>query len=229
MDGEIWRTVPSVPRLLVSSEGRVMYLPYRKPVLNGAGERSYGGQPTFGVWNKQDGRFIIVVNSSSDGGRRGQTHKIHRLVAEAFHGPAPFEGAVVMHNDENAANNRASNLRWGTQKENLNAEGFLDYCRNRTGENNPFIKGRRQNGPKRTRQNGGSLLTAFGRSQSLMEWSRETGILPGTLYARLKAGWGMEDALSRPLGKQSAGVRASKQRGEKTKSDGATPIWSKTR
>jgi HNH endonuclease len=206
MDGEIWRTVPSVPRLLVSSEGRVMYLPYRKPVLNGAGERSYGGQPTFGVWNKQDGRFIIVVNSSSDGGRRrGQTYKIHRLVAEAFHGPAPFEGAVVMHNDENAANNRASNLRWGTQKENLNADGFLDYCRTRTGENSPSIKGRKRNGG---RQNRGSLLTAFGKSQTLVEWARESGILLGTLHARLKAGWGIDDALSRPLGKQSMGVRA---------------------
>jgi len=107
----------------------------------------------------------------------------------------------------------------------LVAVGFLDYCRNRTGENNPFIKGRKKSGSKVKRQNGGSLLTAFGKSQSLTEWSRESGILPGTLYARLKAGWGMEDALSRPLGKQFAGVRAyqSKQRGEKTKSDGATP------
>jgi acylphosphatase len=134
MDGEIWGTVPSIPRLLVSSEGRVMYLPYRKPVLNGAGERSYSGQPTFGVWNKQDGRFIIVVD--------GKTYKIHRLIAEAFHGPSPFEGAVVMHVDENAANNRASNLRWGTQKENLNAKGFRDYCRSRTGENSPTAKAR---------------------------------------------------------------------------------------
>ena len=51
-----------------------------------------------------------------------------------------------MHLDENAANNRASNLRWGTQKENLNAPGFLDYCRTRTGENNLVVKGRRKAG-----------------------------------------------------------------------------------
>jgi HNH endonuclease len=48
-----------------------------------------------------------------------------------------------MHLDENAANNRASNLQWGTQKENLNADGFTAYCRSRTGDNNPLIKGRR--------------------------------------------------------------------------------------
>jgi hypothetical protein len=45
-----------------------------------------------------------------------------------------------MHIDENAANNRAENICWGTQKENLNADGFLDYCRKRTGENHPRKK-----------------------------------------------------------------------------------------
>jgi hypothetical protein len=135
MDGEIWRDVPSVPGILASSEGRVMHTPYRGPMPNG-GERPYGGQPTFGVWNKQDGRFIILVC--------GHTYKVHRLVAEAFHGSPPFDGAVVMHVDENAANNRPSNLRWGTQKENLNADGFLSYCRSRVGENSPGVKARRQ-------------------------------------------------------------------------------------
>lgn len=135
--GEIWRDVPSMPRILASSEGRIMFIPHRGPMPRG-GERPYGGEPTFGVWNKTDGRFIIVID--------GRTWKIARLIAEAFHGPAPFDGAVVMHIDENAANNRASNLQWGKQQENLNAPGFLEYCRSRTGENNPAIKGRRKAG-----------------------------------------------------------------------------------
>ena len=91
-----------------------MMIPYRGSMPRG-GERPYGGTPTFGVWNKQDGRFIVGI--------RGHTYKVARLVAEAFHGSAPFENAVVMHLDENAANNRADNLGWGTQKENLNAPG----------------------------------------------------------------------------------------------------------
>lgn len=127
--GETWRVVPSVPEILASSEGRIMLTPYRGAMPRG-GERPYGGTPTFGVWNKQDARFIIVV--------RGKTYKIARLVAEAFHGPAPFAGAVVMHLDENAANNRANNLAWGTQRENLNAPGFREYCRNRTGDRHPL-------------------------------------------------------------------------------------------
>jgi hypothetical protein len=171
MDGEVWQDVSSVPRLLVSSEGRVMYVPHRERMPNGAGKRSYGGQPTFGVWNKQDGRFIIGVD--------GTTYKIHRLVAEAFHGPSTFEGAVVMHIDENAANNRASNLRWGTQKENLNADGFLTYCRNRTGENSPFAKAGR---PKRR------LISAFGKTQSVAKWSRDLGMSDATLRRRLRSG-----------------------------------------
>ena len=135
--GEIWRDVPSVPGVLVSSEGRVMLTPYRGDMPHG-GQRPYGGTPTFGVWNKTDGRFITVISE--------KTYRIARLIAEAFFGPPPFEGAVVMHLDENAANNRPNNLRWGTQKENLNAPGFINYCRSRTGENSPIAKARRKTG-----------------------------------------------------------------------------------
>jgi HNH endonuclease len=133
VDGEVWRDVPSVSGILASSDGRIMHVPHREPMPNG-GTRSYGGQATFGVWNKLDARFVISI--------RGVTYKVHQLIAEAFHGPPPFRDAVAMHVNENAANNRASNIRWGTQKENLNAEGFLAYCRGRTGENSPFVKGR---------------------------------------------------------------------------------------
>jgi len=113
-----------------------MYAPHREPMPKG-GTRSYGGQPTWGIWSKADCRFVLVNRE------RGVTYKVHRLIAEAFHGPPPVDDAVAMHIDENSANNRADNIRWGTQKENLNAEGFLAYCRSRTGENSPTIKGRR--------------------------------------------------------------------------------------
>lgn len=125
MTGEIWREVPCLPQILASSEGRVMVKPYRAPMPHG-GERPYGGQPHFGVWNKADERFIIVY--------KGKTHKVAHLVCEAFNGPRPMidgRAAVCMHLDENAANNRADNLKWGTQKENLNAKGFIEYSRHR--------------------------------------------------------------------------------------------------
>ncbi len=68
--------------------------------------------------------------------------KVHRLVCLAFHGPKPFPEAVVIHIDEDAHNNRADNLRWGTQKENLNMPKIKAWHKSRTGENNPFVKGR---------------------------------------------------------------------------------------
>lgn len=69
--------------------------------------------------------------------------KIHRLVCEAFHGPSPFPKAVVIHLDEDALNNAAENLRWGTQKENLNMPGFRAFCQGRVGENSNWAKHRR--------------------------------------------------------------------------------------
>lgn len=97
------------------------------------GERQYGGEPTFGQWDGQ--RFIYPLD--------GKSHKVARLVCEAFNGPAP-EGMVCMHLDENARNNVPDNLEWGTQKQNLNAPGFIEYCRSRTGENSPTVKARRR-------------------------------------------------------------------------------------
>jgi hypothetical protein len=130
--GEVWRVVPSLPHYLASSEGRIMRAPHMKLMPNG-GKRHYGGKPQFGVWEKGQGRFILVFN--------GKTHKVHRLVCEAFNGPAPEGKPVCMHADENSANNRPDNLLWGTQKENLNAPAVKAYHKARTGEHNPRIKG----------------------------------------------------------------------------------------
>lgn len=47
-----------------------------------------------------------------------KTESVHRLVCEAFHGPAPFKGAQVAHNDGSRTNNAASNLRWTDAKGN---------------------------------------------------------------------------------------------------------------
>ena len=134
MQGEVWRSIPSLPEYLASSEGRIMRLPFVGEMPHG-GERQYGGTPHFGVWNKQDGRFTLQFN--------GHTYKVHRLICEAFHGPAPDGSPVCMHADENGTNNRPANLTWGTQKENLNAPAVKEYHRDRTGEHNPYLKGLR--------------------------------------------------------------------------------------
>jgi hypothetical protein len=97
----------------------------------------YGGKPRRGSWAKDQGRYIIQIKG------KGLTLKVARLVCEAFHGLAPAGKPYVLHADEDARNNRPDNLSWGTQKENLNAPGFLAYCRSRIGEDSPVIKGRK--------------------------------------------------------------------------------------
>ena len=129
---EEWRAVPALPGLLASSSGRIMVAPYSTSLGGGRrGFRQYGGHPWGGTWD--GARFICRF--------RGKSYKVARLVCAAFHGAAPAR-AVCMHLNEDARDNRPANLAWGTQKQNLNFPGFLAYCRNRTGENNPNVKGR---------------------------------------------------------------------------------------
>lgn len=60
------------------------------------------------------------------------TRTVHRLVAEAFHGPHPV-GMEVRHLDGDKTNNRAANLAWGTRREN-------DDDKIRHGANTPGTK-----------------------------------------------------------------------------------------
>ena len=116
---EIWKPIPSLPEYEASSLGRVRCVPFQMKMPNG-GFTTRGGKPTFGGWRKDSNRYCITF--------RGKNYKIARLVCEAFSGPCP-EGYVCMHLDEDSRNNRANNLAWGTQKENLNAPGFVNHCR----------------------------------------------------------------------------------------------------
>ncbi|NOD65778.1 HNH endonuclease signature motif containing protein [Ruegeria sp. HKCCD6109] len=143
---EIWRHVPSEPGVLASSHGRILQAPCNAPLENG-GFRSYKTKPRVGSVCKSHKQarhqyYNIMLRRYGEGNRQAP-RKVHQLVCEAFHGPKPFEGAVVIHKDENALNNRPENLRWGTQKENMNAPGYLEYCRSKTGENSARAKGRK--------------------------------------------------------------------------------------
>ena len=141
MEDEKWLSVPSLPEIKASSLGRIL-LPARKAAMPRGNIRSYTPKPIFGVKTKasKSARHQYYGISCRFFGNL----KVHRLICEAFHGPAPFERAVVIHIDENALNNRPENLRWGTQKENLNMPGFIAYCKSRTGENSPSFKGKQK-------------------------------------------------------------------------------------
>lgn len=58
----------------------------------------------------------IQVNLYKKG--KGGTKLVHRLVCEAFHGPAPRGKEYVNHLDGDKTNNRADNLQWSSCSEN---------------------------------------------------------------------------------------------------------------
>lgn len=117
----MWKPVQSVPGMLAGDDGTVVLPPSHHALHNG-GYRTYVPEPTRGhITAANKGAKRKYYNLPT---KRFGNLKVHQLVCEAFHGPRPFEGAVVMHKDEDALNNRPENLAWGTMKENMNAPGF---------------------------------------------------------------------------------------------------------
>lgn len=128
MDTEIWVRSPSFHFLSVSSWGRLLIDPYEVEMPRG-GIKSIKTKPTLGCKVKAYAgkqRFLFINKKHGV-----KNKKVHQLIAEAFLGEKPFPDAVVMHLDDNPLNNRVDNLKWGSQKENLNTEAFLSYCKDR--------------------------------------------------------------------------------------------------
>lgn len=103
---EIWEPIPSFPDYAVSNLGHV------KRVV--PGKRNHACH-TIKPWLGNHGYETVGLTKD------GAIHRrlIHRLVCEAFHGPAPDESFHVAHADGTRRNNRADNLRWATRSENM--------------------------------------------------------------------------------------------------------------
>lgn len=101
---EEWRDVVGwEERYRVSSHGRVMGL--------------YKGEKVLSPSINPDG-YASVGLCNSKAGKKYKRIKVASLVAEAFIGPRP-PGSVVCHNDGSRGNDKLSNLRYATQKENI--------------------------------------------------------------------------------------------------------------
>jgi hypothetical protein len=95
------KPVEDFPRYIVTNLGRTISLWHKRPKVLRPGVDAKGYQ---------------CVSLRSDDGRQ-YTARVHRLVASAFL-IAPDNAECVRHIDGNPANNRASNLAWGTYREN---------------------------------------------------------------------------------------------------------------
>ena len=100
LPGEVWRSIRGVS---ISNRGRI---------------RNRNSSETFGTPTLAGYRETQI---------RGKTCQVHRLVAEAFHGPPESSDRVVDHIDGNPSNNQLENLRWATRRQNsMNTKRFRE-------------------------------------------------------------------------------------------------------
>lgn len=103
-----WRPIPEYPMYEVSELGIVRSLDR----LDSLGRRIKGRElkqhPT------GPAKYLTVTLFHKP---KSKSMKVHLAVLEAFVGPRPA-GHDGLHGDDDRANNRVSNLRWGTKSEN---------------------------------------------------------------------------------------------------------------
>ena len=96
-----WKVIQGYPDYIVCDNGSVYSFKKRRST------ELKGGTDTWGY-------KIITLSDKA----KAQTHKVHRLVAQAFLGGRP-EGLVIDHINGNKSDNRADNLQYITQRENI--------------------------------------------------------------------------------------------------------------
>lgn len=102
---EIWKTIAIAPDYAVSDHGRVQRITVTHP-------NAKPGHIRKQLWR---GGYLSV--SFYMNGKQ-VSHSVHHLVAAAFLPERPTPLHIIAHNDGDASNNRADNLRWATPAEN---------------------------------------------------------------------------------------------------------------
>jgi len=114
MAGEEWLSVVGWPSYEVSSFGNVRSIDRRVECHDGR-TRLFRGVPIAGTVDKRMGYRRVLLWSCGQG--VGRT--VHSLVAETFLGPVPPGQEVCHRNRRQPADNRASNLYYGTRSDNV--------------------------------------------------------------------------------------------------------------
>jgi len=111
-DMEVWASIPDFPWYEVSTLGRVRGKNRYRKTSNGQ-TRCYKGGVMRPSSNGKYGHLGVTL-TNLQGSKRSL---VHALVLLVFIGPRP-EGFQCRHLNGNASDNRLSNLRYGTPKEN---------------------------------------------------------------------------------------------------------------
>lgn len=114
---ETWKPVNGYEdKYAVSSEGRVRSLD--RTITNKNGKQwFYPGKILKPDITQTNMTAYARVTLSKE--HKTKRFSIHRLVAEAFHGPAPDDKPHVNHIDNNGSNNTPENLEWCSHSENM--------------------------------------------------------------------------------------------------------------
>lgn len=107
-----WRVIPSFPDYEASRCGAI-----RRATPPRGRQKAYGIGYILKQWQEPHGYWVVAM--PKDGKVRNKGCRASRLIAEAFHGPAPSPDHHAAHNDGDPTNNAASNLRWATARENI--------------------------------------------------------------------------------------------------------------
>lgn len=105
--GREWRTIPSFPNYQASDHREV-----RRSRPGQSNRARVGKLLTPAVSNR--GYHVVTLCS----GGKVRQGLVHRLVCEAFHGPSLSAVHQTAHANAIKTDNRPSNLRWATAKEN---------------------------------------------------------------------------------------------------------------
>tara|TARA_B100001094_G_scaffold25018_1_gene20963 strand:- start:691 stop:1170 length:480 start_codon:yes stop_codon:yes gene_type:complete len=114
---ELWRPVVGLEgKYLVSNVGRVWSVRLNAPLS-----------------------LVLLAGKYPACNINRKMHKVHHLVAEAWHGPRP-EGLLCLHRDDDKLNNTPENLYWGTQSQNMRDCIRNGHRQDQAGTANPSAK-----------------------------------------------------------------------------------------
>lgn len=173
----IWKICPRFSTYEVSEDGKIrrgVGTKYSLPKHALLTPRLHGGYRIYTLWSE------------------GRAHTVYayRMVAEAFLGDPPFDGAEACHNDGDKSHDHFSNLRWGTHKDNMS--DLVEHGGSPRGERNASVKLnedqvlqiRRRLGSGETQQ---ALADDFQVSQSLVSLIKSGKLWGHLVEARINA------------------------------------------
>lgn len=149
---EVWRSIPGFPLYIISSWGKVQ------------------NQKTGLVLKPGLVKGYEIVSLCRDG--EVKTVRVHRVVADVFLGPAPFQNALVAHNDGTRANNVVRNLRWASGLENQR-----DRVRHKTN-----VRGSDVFGAKLSEEQIPNIRVRIARGETYQSIADDYGVDKGTIF-----------------------------------------------